>query len=93
MLTPEIITAAHDAGYVIWVWPNDRALETATAYADFLARGVDGLNINFPEDGVAAVEAFIGDDGPGDDQLRTWSGSVTERCGSNRSTSRPTYAI
>ena len=48
LLTPEIVAAAHDAGYVIWVWPNDRALENATAYAELLARGVDGLNINDP---------------------------------------------
>ena len=62
LLTPEIIGAAHDAGYVIWVWPNDRALENAAAYAELLARGVDGLNINDPEAGVAAVEAFVGRD-------------------------------
>ena len=59
LLTPEIIGAAHDAGYVIWVWPNDRALENEAAYADLLARGVDGLNINDPPAGIAAVEAFV----------------------------------
>ncbi len=59
LLTPEIVGAAHDAGYVIWVWPNDRALENAAAYADLLARGVDGLNVNDPPAGVAAVEAFV----------------------------------
>ncbi len=59
LLTPEIVGAAHDAGYVIWVWPNDRALENAAGYTDLLARGVDGLNINDPPVGVAVVEAFI----------------------------------
>jgi glycerophosphoryl diester phosphodiesterase len=59
LLTAEIIGAAHDAGYVIWVWPNDRALENATAYGELLARGVDGLNVNDPAAGVAAVAALL----------------------------------
>jgi glycerophosphoryl diester phosphodiesterase len=59
LLTPENIDAAHDAGYVVWVWPDDRALENAEGYADLLARGVDGLNINDPAVGVAAVETFL----------------------------------
>ena len=62
LLTPAIIGAAHDAGYVIWVWPNDPALENAEAYAELLARGVDGLNINDPEAGVAAVEALVAEE-------------------------------
>jgi glycerophosphoryl diester phosphodiesterase len=61
LLTPELVGAAHDAGYVIWVWPNDRALENAAAYAELLASGVDGLNINDPDAGVAAVQAFVAD--------------------------------
>jgi glycerophosphoryl diester phosphodiesterase len=64
LLTPEIVGAAHAAGYVIWVWPNDRALENAAAYADLLAGGVDGLNINDPQVGVAAVEAFVAESPP-----------------------------
>ena len=48
---------------MIWVWPNDRALENAAAYAELLARGVDGLNINDPAAGVAAVEAFVAGSG------------------------------
>ncbi len=59
LLAPDIVAAAHEAGYVIWVWPNDRALENATAYGELLARGVDGLNINDPAAGVAAVQAFV----------------------------------
>jgi glycerophosphoryl diester phosphodiesterase len=60
LLAPDIVGAVHDAGYLIWVWPHDRALENATAYGELLARGVDGLNINDPEAGVAAVQAFVG---------------------------------
>lgn len=59
LLTPDYISLAHDAGYVIWVWPGDRELETPEAYAGFLADGIDGLNINFPAAGVAAVEYFV----------------------------------
>ena len=54
---------------MIWVWPNDRALENAAAYAELLARGVDGLNINDPAAGVAAVEAFVGRQRADDRQL------------------------
>jgi glycerophosphoryl diester phosphodiesterase len=59
LLTPDIVGRAHAGGYEIWVWPNDRALENAVAYGELLARGVDGLNINDPEAGVAAVEQFV----------------------------------
>jgi glycerophosphoryl diester phosphodiesterase len=59
LLTRDIIDAIHAAGYVVWVWPNDRALENAEAYIEFLGRGVDGLNVNDPAAGVAAVEEFI----------------------------------
>jgi glycerophosphoryl diester phosphodiesterase len=58
LLTPDIVDAIHDGGYVVWVWPNDRALENSAAYTDFLSRGVDGLNVNDPAAGVAAVEGF-----------------------------------
>jgi len=59
VLTPEVIARSHAAGYVIWVWPDDRSLENADGYAGLLAEGMDGLNINFPATGVAAVEAFV----------------------------------
>jgi hypothetical protein len=39
------------------VWPDET--ESAALYADLLAQGLDGLNINFPATGVAAVEAFV----------------------------------
>jgi glycerophosphoryl diester phosphodiesterase len=57
VLTPEVISRSHAAGYVIWVWPN--VTEDAALYADLLAMGLDGLNINFPATGVAAVQAFV----------------------------------
>ncbi|MCU1503493.1 MAG: glycerophosphoryl diester phosphodiesterase, partial [Ilumatobacteraceae bacterium] len=55
VLTPASIAAAHGAGYAIWVWPNDRALENRVSYEQFLDDGIDGLNINVPTEGVAAV--------------------------------------
>lgn len=59
LLIPEYIAAAHDAGYFIWVWPGNRELENKDAYRQFLVDGVDGLNINFPATGVAAVAEFV----------------------------------
>ena len=59
VLTPEHVAAAHDAGYLIWVWPNDRSLENRAAYDQFLRDGMDGLNINFPAQGVAAAHEFV----------------------------------
>lgn len=56
VLTPANVAAAHEAGYVIWVWPNDRDLENEQAYLDFLDQGMDGLNINQPAAAVAAIE-------------------------------------
>lgn len=55
ILTAQQIADAHAAGYLIWVWPNDRALENLAAYRTFVAMGLDGLNINQPADGVAAI--------------------------------------
>ena len=60
VLTDEVITRAHAAGYAIWVWPNDRALENLDSYTAFLEQGMDGLNANFPATAVEAVRAFAG---------------------------------
>lgn len=60
VLTPETIAASHDAGYVIWVWPDDRTWENPDGYAKLLEMGLDGLNINVPDEGVAAVRALFG---------------------------------
>ncbi len=64
VLTPEVITDSHAAGYVIWVWPNNREFENAAGYDEFLRQGMDGLNINFPAEGVAAVGRFVGEPSP-----------------------------
>ncbi len=58
VLSPANVQKSHDAGYLIWVWPNDHYLENEAAYADFLQQGMDGLNINYPAAGVAALTAF-----------------------------------
>ena len=59
VISPELVAASTAAGYVIWVWPNDRDLENQDAYGDFLDQGIQGLNINFPAQGVQAVEEYL----------------------------------
>lgn len=59
VITPELIDRSKAAGNPIWVWPNDRRLENYDAYLAFLQQGIDGLNINFPEQAVQAVRDFI----------------------------------
>ncbi|MBI4933078.1 MAG: hypothetical protein HY828_04315 [Actinobacteria bacterium] len=59
VITPELVARATADGNPIWVWPNNRSLENQAAYEDFLAQGIVGLNINFPAQGVAAVEAYL----------------------------------
>jgi glycerophosphoryl diester phosphodiesterase len=61
VLTPEMIAASKAAGYLIWVWPNDRKWETVDGYQQLLGMGMDGLNINYPALGVAAVQSFVAD--------------------------------
>jgi len=58
VLTPESMAAVHAAGYVVWVWSDDESEENPASYASLLQLGVDGLNINVPDQGVAAVKAF-----------------------------------
>jgi glycerophosphoryl diester phosphodiesterase len=60
VLTPATIAAAHAAGYVIWVWPDDRKWENPAGYMQLLEMGLDGLNINVPDQGVQAVQDFTG---------------------------------
>lgn len=57
VITPELVADSTAAGYPIWVWPNDRALENLQSYEQFLAQGILGLNINFPAEGVRALAA------------------------------------
>ena len=59
VLSAETMAKTHAAGYFVWVWPNDRALENLAGYQDLLEQGMDGLNINFPALGVEAVQASI----------------------------------
>ncbi|MCU1392540.1 MAG: glycerophosphoryl diester phosphodiesterase [Ilumatobacteraceae bacterium] len=59
VITPATIAASHAAGYVIWVWPDDERWETADGYRWLLALGLDGLNINVPDEGVQAVRDFV----------------------------------
>ena len=58
VIDADTIARAHAAGYLIWVWPNDRSLENLESYEQFLRDGIDGLNINVPAAGVAAVDAL-----------------------------------
>lgn len=60
VITPELIAKSLAAGYVIWVWPNNRELENYDAYLAFLKSGITGLNINFPAQAVQAVADFQG---------------------------------
>ncbi len=60
VLTADSIAASHAAGYVIWVWPNDHTYENPDGYKKLLDIGMDGLNINYPDQGVAAVNSFTG---------------------------------
>ncbi|HRE00318.1 MAG TPA: glycerophosphodiester phosphodiesterase family protein [Ilumatobacteraceae bacterium] len=60
VLTPEVMARVAEAGYAVWVWPNDRDLENLASYLDLLERGMAGLNINFPALGVEAVAEFTG---------------------------------
>ncbi len=58
VITAELVADSTAAGYPIWVWPNKRALENLGSYRAFLELGVVGLNINFPVQGVAAVDEY-----------------------------------
>jgi hypothetical protein len=59
VFTAESLAADHDAGRVVWVWPNERIFEKAPAYTVLLESGVDGINANDPAAAVATVEAFV----------------------------------
>ncbi|MEN9643453.1 MAG: hypothetical protein RL238_122 [Actinomycetota bacterium] len=59
VITPLLVADSTAAGFPIWVWPNDRDLENLESYRDFLRQGIVGLNINFPAQGVQAVDEFV----------------------------------
>jgi glycerophosphoryl diester phosphodiesterase len=53
VLTPDLVSRAKAAGYLLWIWPNGGHYETAEGYSELFARGVDGLNASKPA--VAAL--------------------------------------
>jgi len=59
VITPQLIATTKAAGYPIWIWPNDRKLENLASYRTMLDEGIDGLNINFPAQGVQAVQEYL----------------------------------
>lgn len=59
VITPALVARATADGNPIWVWPNDRDLENLASYRSFLEQGVVGLNINFPAQGVQAVQEYV----------------------------------
>lgn len=59
VITPELVARSTAKGFPIWVWPNDRDLENLESYRAFLDQGIAGLNINFPAQGVQAVEEYV----------------------------------
>ena len=63
VITPELVARTKADGLPIWVWPNDRNLENYESYLAFLQQGVEGLNINFPAQGVEAVQDFLAPEG------------------------------
>jgi len=59
VITPKLIATTKAAGYPIWIWPNNRDLENLASYRTMLDEGIDGLNINFPAQGVQAVQEYV----------------------------------
>lgn len=57
LINADVVGRIHDAGYLVWVWPNDRELENAAAYDRFLDAGVDGLNAADPATAVEVIAA------------------------------------
>ena len=58
VITPKLIADSLAAGYVIWVWPNNRDLENYDTYVGYLESGITGLNINFPGEALRALNDF-----------------------------------
>ena len=59
VFTAEALAADHDAGYVVWLWPNERIFENAESYTVFVTMGIDGINADFPATAIAAVQDFV----------------------------------
>jgi poly(3-hydroxybutyrate) depolymerase/glycerophosphoryl diester phosphodiesterase len=77
VITPELIAATKKAGQYIWVWPSDRTLENLDSYRHFLDEGLQGLNIDFPSEGVKAVSAYVEQSVPASPSSGCVAGNVT----------------
>ena len=52
VLTEKLIADSHAAGYVLWIWPNERKWENTAGYTELLDMGVDGINAADPTTAV-----------------------------------------
>jgi hypothetical protein len=59
VLTQKLVEDSHAAGYVLWIWPNERKWETESGYQDLLDFGVDGINAADPTVAVAVTRAAL----------------------------------
>ena len=59
VLTQKLVDDSHAAGYVLWIWPNERKWETESGYKDLLAFGVDGINAADPTVAVTVAKAAL----------------------------------
>jgi len=57
ILTPDLVTRAHAAGMVLWIWPNERRWENTQGYGQLLDLDVDGLNAADPAAAIRAVRS------------------------------------
>lgn len=55
VLTEDLVRRAHEAGYVLWIWPNAREWENADGYGRLLDFGVDGINAAEPPTAVEVL--------------------------------------
>ena len=58
VLTPDLVTRAHDDGLYLWIWPNERKWENADGYRQLLDLGVDGINAAQPEIAVSTLQEW-----------------------------------
>ena len=56
VLTDQLVKDSHAAGYVLWIWPNERKWENTAGYQELLDMGVDGINAADPTTAIALVK-------------------------------------
>jgi glycerophosphoryl diester phosphodiesterase len=61
VFTADYVSRARAAGLVTWVWPNGDG-EDEAGYTALLELGADGINASDPAAGMAALNAFLGND-------------------------------